>query len=111
MLKTRALKKCKLKKGDEVIVIAGKNKGQKSTIDKVDYKKGKVYLTNVNVYKKHQKPTSQNQLGGIIEKVLPIDISNIMLLDPKTKTPTRIGYKIEGNKKVRYAKKSGTILN
>ncbi len=108
---TKYQKKIKLKKGDEVIVISGSCRGQKAPIDRVDYKKDRVYLAGVNIRKKHQKPNMQYPEGGIIDKVMPIHISNVMLLDPKTKKPTRIGYKIEDGRKTRIAKKSGTVLN
>ncbi len=104
-------KKFKLKKGDEVIVIAGRNKGASGTIDRVDYKKDRVYIAGVNTYKRHVKPDMSNQDGGIIDKVMPLDISNVSLKDPKTGKPTRVGYKMEGESKVRYAKASGTTLN
>jgi len=96
--------------GDKVIVIAGNDKGKQGTIQKVYPKLNKVVVENVNVRKKHKKPTQQNPEGSIVEVYAPIDASNVMLLDPKTKKPTRIGHKIVKGKKVRYAKKSGTTL-
>ena len=110
----------KIKTGDTVVVIAGKDskqvtkKGVESTtgkVLKVYPETNKVVVEGVNKVKKHQKPTQQNTQGSIIEKEAPIDASNVMLLDPKTKTPTRVGYKMENGKKVRYAKKSGTVLD
>ena len=99
-----------LVKGDNVIVIAGRDKGKTGTIQKVIPEQNRVVVENVNLRKKHKKPTQQNPDGGIVEIYAPIDASNIMLLDPKTKKPTRIGHKIVKGKKVRYAKKSGTTL-
>lgn len=99
-----------LVKGDNVIVIAGRDKGKTGTIQKVIPEQNRVVVENVNLRKKHKKPTQQNPDGGIIEIYAPIDASNVMLLDPKTKKPTRIGHKIVKGKKVRYAKKSGTTL-
>ena len=99
-----------LKVGDKVIVIAGNDKGKTGTIQKVYPKLNKVVVENVNVRKKHKKPTQQNSEGSIVEVYAPIDASNVMLVDPKTKTPTRIGHKIVKGKKVRVAKKSGTVL-
>ena len=99
-----------LKVGDKVIVIAGNDKGKTGTIQKVYPKLNKVVVENVNVRKKHKKPTQQNSEGSIVEIYAPIDASNVMLLDPKTKKPTRIGHKVVKGKKVRYAKKSGTVL-
>ena len=99
-----------LVKGDNVIVIAGRDKGKTGTIQKVIPEQNRVVVENVNLRKKHKKPTQQNPDGGIVEVYAPIDASNVMLLDPKTKKPTRIGHKIVKGKKVRYAKKSGTTL-
>ena len=96
--------------GDNVIVIAGRDKGKTGTIQKVIPEQNRVVVENVNLRKKHKKPTQQNPDGGIVEVYAPIDASNVMLLDPKTKKPTRIGHKIVKGKKVRYAKKSGTTL-
>lgn len=110
----------KIKTGDTVVVIAGKDskqvtkKGVESTtgkVLKVYPETNKVVVEGVNKVKKHQKPTQQNTTGSIVEKEAPIDASNVMILDPKTKTPTRVGYKMENEKKVRYAKKSGTVLD
>ncbi len=110
----------KIKTGDTVVVIAGKDsktvtkKGVESTtgkVLKVYPDTNKVVVEGVNKVKKHQKPTQQNTQGQIVEMEAPIDASNVMLLDPKTKTPTRVGYKMENGKKVRYAKKSGTVLD
>lgn len=100
----------RLRKGDEVIVTVGKCVGQTGKIDRIDSKTGRVYVGNLNLSKRHTRPNMSNQQGGIIEKAMPLDISNVMLLDPKTKKPTRIGYKTESGKKVRYAKASGSIL-
>ena len=99
-----------LVKGDTVIVIAGRDKGKTGVIQKVIPESNRVVVENVNLRKKHKKPTQQNPEGGIVEIYAPIDASNVMLLDPKTKKPTRIGHKIVKGKKVRYAKKSGTTL-
>ena len=100
-----------LKKGDKVIVIAGRDKGKTGTIQKVIPEQNRVVVENVNVRKKHQKPTQANPEGSIIEVYAPIDASNVMLEDPKTKKPTRIGHKEVKGKKVRFAKKSGTVLD
>jgi len=96
--------------GDKVIVISGNDKGKTGTIQKVYPKLNKVVVENVNVRKKHRKPTQANPEGSIVEIYAPIDASNVMLVDPKTKKPTRIGHKEVKGKKVRYAKKSGTVL-
>ena len=99
-----------LKKGDKVIVIAGADKGKTGTIQKVIPESNRVVVENVNVRKKHQKPTQANPEGSIVEIYAPIDASNVMLVDPKTKKPTRIGHKVVKGKKVRVALKSGTEL-
>ena len=97
-------------KGDKVIVISGRDKGKTGTIQKVDPRSNRVVVENVNVRKKHKKPTQQNPEGSILEIYAPIDASNVMLVDPKTKKPTRIKHEVVKGKKVRVAKASGTQL-
>lgn len=97
-------------KGDKVIVISGKDKGKTGTIQKVDPRSNRVVVENVNVRKKHKKPTQQNPEGSILEIYAPIDASNVMLVDPKTKKPTRVKHDVVKGKKVRVAKASGTQL-
>ena len=99
-----------LVKGDKVIVIAGRDKGKTGTIQKVIPEQNKVVVEGINLRKKTTKPSQKNPDGGIVEIYAPIDASNVMLVDPKTKQPTRIGHKEVKGKKVRYAKKSGTVL-
>ncbi len=102
--------KLKVKTGDEVIVVTGKNKGQKGKILKVFPSENKAVVSGVNVVKKHTKASKDSE-GGIIQKELPINISNIAHLDPKTGEATKVGYKIlENGLKVRFAKKSGEII-
>jgi large subunit ribosomal protein L24 len=104
--------KLHVRKGDEVQVIAGKDKGKKGRILAAFPKKERVIVEGVNIVKKHQRPNPANPEGGIIEKEAPIHVSNVMLLDPKTGEPTRVGIKIlEDGTKVRYAKKSGEIID
>ena len=100
----------KLVKGDKVIVIAGNDKGKVGVIQKVDPKTNRVVVEGVNLRKKHKKPTQNNPEGSIVEIYAPIHASNVMLVDPKTKKPTRIGHKEVKGKKVRVALKSGTEL-
>ena len=102
--------KCKLLKGDEVVVLTGKSKGETGKIDKVDRKSGKVYVGGVNLFKRHTRPNSAEEEGGIFDKAMPLDLSNVALVDPKTKKATRVGYKLQDGKKVRFAKGSGTVL-
>lgn len=99
-----------IKKGDKVIVITGKDKGKTGTVIEALPKKDRVVVEGVNIIKKHQKPTQMNPEGGILEREAAIHVSNVMLLDPKTNKPTRVGTKIEDGKKVRVAKKSGEII-
>ena len=99
-------KKFKLKKGDEVIVLAGKDKGKTGKIIKMVSKKMKAIVSEINKVKKNQKPDN-NQPGGIIDKEMPIHISNLSFYDPELKKGIRIGYKIDNKKKVRINKSSG----
>ena len=96
----------KYKKGDEVIVKVGKNKGKVGKISKVINATDKVVISGVNISKKHQKP-SQDSKGGIIDKEMPVHISNILAYDAKNKKSSKIGFKIEDGKKIRILKSSG----
>ena len=101
----------KLKTGDKVVVIAGKSKGKEGTIISVLKNENKVVVEGANMIKKHIKPNGQ-QSGSIVEKEAPIHASNVMILDPKTKKPTRIGHTTnKTGKKVRVAKKSNENLD
>ncbi|MBS4206348.1 50S ribosomal protein L24 [Lederbergia citrea] len=100
-----------VKKGDKVMVITGKDKGKTGTVLAAFPKKDRVLVEGVNVVKKHSKPSQDNPQGGIISKEAAIHVSNVMLLDPKTNEPTRIGFKDINGKKVRVAKKSGEALD
>ncbi|KJV80600.1 ribosomal protein L24 [Rickettsia hoogstraalii str. RCCE3] len=103
--------KLKVKKGDEVVVITGKHKGKKGKILKVFPEDSKVIVSGVNLVKKHTKPNQMSE-GGIITKELPIHISNIAHIDPKTGNPTKVAFKfLEDGSKVRVAKKSGEIID
>lgn len=99
----------KIKKGDTVKVIAGKDVGAEGKVLAVDVKKGRVLVEGVNMVKKHQKPSMANQNGGIVETEAFIDTSNVMFVH-KGK-PTRIGFKVEGDKKVRFAKTTGEVVD
>ena len=103
--------KLKIKKGDKVKVITGKSKGKVGDVLKVFPSDNKLIVAGVNLAKKHTKPTQVSE-GGIIQKELPIHVSNVSHIDPKTNEITKIGYKIlEDGKKVRFAKKSGEIIS
>ena len=102
--------KFKIKKGDEVIVLAGKDKGKKGKIVKLLPKLNKAIVSDINKVKKHQKP-GNNEPGGIVEKEMPIQISNLKFFDPKSNKGVRIGFKLnKDGKKVRIDKKTGTEI-
>ncbi len=107
----------KVKKNDNVIVVAGNYKGKTGKILKVFPKKNRVIIEGVNIRKRHTKPNQQYPNGGIIEKEMPIDASNVMLVDPKTNKKTRVGYKVivddkTGKRKsVRITKVSNEMLS
>ena len=98
----------KLKKGDKVVVIAGKDKGKQGKIMSVDPEKDRVVVEGVNMVSKHQKPNSENQNGGIVKKENYIHASNVMYL--QNGKPTRLGAKIVDGKKVRVAVKNGEVI-
>ncbi|MCR5325343.1 MAG: 50S ribosomal protein L24 [Bacteroidales bacterium] len=97
----------RIKKGDTVYVIAGNDKGKTGKVLSVDPAKDRAIVEGVNMVSKHTKPNAKQPQGGIIKKEAPIHISNLNLIDPKSGKPTRVGFKVEGDKKVRFAKKSG----
>lgn len=108
----QAQAKLRLKKGDQVRVVSGKHKGAEGELLRVDHEKRRVFVKNVNVIKKAQKPTQENPRGGFKEQEAPIHASNVQLLDPSTGKPTRIGTKVlEDGRKVRVAVKSGAVLD
>ncbi len=100
--------KMHIKKGDTVQVMAGDNKGKQGKVLKVEVSKQRAIVEGVNICKKATKPNAQNPQGGIVEKEAPIHVSNLMVLDPKSGQPTKVGRKANAEGKlVRYAKKSG----
>ena len=99
----------KIKKGDEVVVISGKYKGVKGKVLEARPAESRVVVEGVNRHKWHIKPT-QDQAGHTIDREAPVHVSNVALVDPKTKKATRVGYVMKGDKKVRVSKKSGTEL-
>jgi large subunit ribosomal protein L24 len=94
----------KLKKGDTVIIITGKDRGKTGKIEAVLPQANRVVVTGTNMYKKHAKPSTQNPSGGILELSRPIHVSNVMFLNPETKKPTRIGFQVSGKDKQRIAR-------
>ena len=104
-------KKFKIKKGDRVIAIAGKDKGKTGEVLRVLRDRDRVLVQGINMVRRHQRPTQMGP-GGIVDKEAPIHISNVAHVDPKTDEPTRVGYKtIEGERKVRFAKRSGELID
>ena len=101
----------KIHKNDNIIVIAGKDRGKTGKVLKAIPKEYMVVVEGVNMRKKHQRPTRSNQKGQVIEKALPIHVSNVMMVDPASGKRTRVGRKLMGNVSVRLSKKSGTTLD
>ena len=103
------MRKIKIKKDDKVRIITGENKGSEGKVLKVLKNKKKVLVEGVNIVKKHSKPNSKNPQAGIIERESPVDISNLSLISSDGQN-TRLGYRFEDGKKVRYAKKNNEII-
>ena len=101
----------KIKKGDRVVVLAGKDKGKGGEVLRVYPKESRVIVSGVNVVKRHTAPSQMNA-GGIVEKEAPLHVSNVAHADPKDGKPTRVGFKVlEGDRKVRFAKRSGEVID
>ena len=100
----------KIKKGDKVAVLAGRDKGKTGEVIRVVPSEDRLFVRGVNIVKRHQRPT-QSSAGGIETKEAPIHVSNVALADPKTGEATRVGFKMEGDRKVRVAKKSGEVID
>ena len=101
----------RIKTGDNVIIIAGDDRGKEGKVVAAKHTTNKVIVEGRNIVKKHVRQSEQNPDGGVIEIEAPIRVSNVMLVDPKTGERSRVGYKMVDGKKVRYAKKSGEVLN
>lgn len=106
-----ALVKCKIKKGDKVRVIAGDDKGKEGTVVRVLPRKRKVIVEGVNVVRRHIKPQRGQKKGRVVSVAMPIDISNVALIDPKTGKPTRVRIERKDGKRVRIAVRSGTPID
>ena len=102
--------KLKIKSGDVVRVIAGDHKGTEGKVLKVSRENNKAIVEGANMVSKHTKPSAKNPQGGIVKKEAPIHISNLSLIDPKSKETTKTGTRVEGDKKVRFSKKSNQVL-
>ena len=103
--------KMKILKGDRVVVLSGKDKGSEGVVERAIPEAGKVIVDGVNIAKKHQAPTSGDQQGGIIDKAMPLDVSNVAVVSPKDGKATRVGYKINADgTKVRICKRTGAEL-
>jgi large subunit ribosomal protein L24 len=101
----------KIKKGDRVVVLAGKDKGRQGQVLKVLPKDNRVVVGGVNMVKRHTRPTQADPQGGIKNKEAALHISNVAYVDPKSGEPTRVGFRIDGDTKVRVAKKSGEVID
>ena len=99
-----------IKSGDIITVITGDHKGSEGKVVSVDREKNKAIVEGVNMVSKHTKPSAKNPQGGIVKKEAPIHISNLALIDAKSKKATKVGIKIEVDKKVRFSKKSNQVL-
>ena len=101
----------KIKKGDRVVVLAGRDKGRQGQVLRVLPKDDRLFVGGINMVQRHTRPSQGDPQGGIKNKEASLHVSNVALLDPKTGAATRVGFKIEGDKKVRVAKKSGEVIN
>ena len=101
----------KIKKGDRVIVLAGKDRGRQGQVIKVLPKEDRLVVSGINMVKRHTRPTQADPQGGIKNKEAALHISNVAFVDPKSGEPTRVGFRIEDGKKVRVAKKSGEVID
>jgi large subunit ribosomal protein L24 len=107
----------RIKSGDEVVVISGKDRGKRGRVLRVEPARDRLYVEGLNIVKRHQKPRQvagaqrDETVGGVIEKEGPIHLSNVMLADPKDGKPSRIGFEVEDGKRYRIARRSGTRLD
>ena len=101
----------RIRRDDDVIVISGKDRGKHGKVLRIDTAKNRVYVQGLNMVKRHQRALTPNQEAGVIEKEGPIHMSNVMLIDPKDGKPTRVGTEIEGGKRFRIARRSGTRID
>ena len=102
--------KLKIKKGDKVVVITGRDKGKTGEVLKVFREENRLLVQGIHMVKRHQRQTMQAQ-GGIVEKEASIHVSNVAHIDPETKKPTRVGYRMDGERKIRFARGSGQAID
>jgi large subunit ribosomal protein L24 len=100
----------KIKKGDRVVVLTGKDKGRQGAVLKVLPKEERVLVEGLNIVQRHTRPTQSDPQGGIKNKEAPLHVSNVAVVDSKGK-PTRVGFRVDGDKKVRFAKTTGEVIN
>ena len=101
----------KIKKGDRVVLLAGRDKGRQGEVLRVFPQEERVVVQGLNLVKRHTRPSQTDPQGGIKTMEAPVHVSNVAFVDPKSGEPTRVGFRIEGDKKVRYAKKSGEVID
>jgi large subunit ribosomal protein L24 len=101
----------KIKKGDKVVILSGKDKGKHGEVTRSMPKDGKVVVAGVNIVTRHRKPTQDNPQGGLERSEAPLHVSKVALEDPKTGKPTRVRFEVRGDKKVRVAARSGELIN
>ena len=101
----------KIKKGDRVVLLTGKDKGRTGNVTKVMPKDSRVFVSGLNMVQRHTRPSQGDPQGGIKHKEASLHLSNVAIVDPKTGEPTRVGFRMEGGKKVRFAKKSGEVID
>jgi large subunit ribosomal protein L24 len=100
----------KIRKGDRVMVLSGKDRGKEGQVSAAFPATGKVIVDGVNTARRHTKPRSQEDPGGIVDKDMPIDASNVAVISPSDGKPTRVGYKVDGDRKIRVCKRTGAEL-
>ena len=101
----------KIKKGDKVVVLSGKDKGRHGEVVKAMPKEGKVVVSGINVHARHTKPSQDRPQGGIVRSEAPLNVSKVAIEDPKTGKPTRVRFEMRGDKKVRIAVRSGELID
>ena len=110
-------KSMRIRKGDHVVVTSGKDRGKTGRVIRTEPRRRRVYVEGLNIVKRHQRPRSikdtqrGGQAGGIIEKEGPVDVSNVMLLDPQDNKPTRVGVRVNDGRRERFAKRTGNALD